>query len=93
VAGEKALRLERIFCSNTGTYLGKSNLIRQVYHSMLAQAGLPRIRFHDLRQTACSVLVAAGVSIIVASGRGGDLTATPQFRGTTSALQTRKKKP
>jgi len=60
---------------------------------MLAQAGLPKIRFHDLRQTACSLLLAAGASIVVASGRGGNLAATPQFCGTTSTLQIRKKKP
>jgi DNA-binding transcriptional ArsR family regulator len=58
-----------------------------------AQAGLPKIRFHDLRQTACSLLLAAGVSIVIASGRGGDLAATPQFRGMTSTLQIRKKEP
>jgi hypothetical protein len=46
---------------------------------MLAQAGLPEIRFHDLRQTACSLLLAAAVSIVVASGRGGDLAATQRF--------------
>jgi hypothetical protein len=93
VAGEKAPRAGKyIFCSNIGTYLGKSNLIRQVYHPMLAQTGLPKIRFHDLRQTAYSLLLAAGVSIVVASGRGGDLAATPQFCGTTSTLQIRKKK-
>jgi hypothetical protein len=57
-----------------------------------AQAGLPKIRFHDLRQTACSLLLAAGVSIVVASGRGGDLAATPQFCCTTSTLQIRRKK-
>jgi hypothetical protein len=70
-----------------------SNLIRQVYHPMLAQAGLSKIRFQDLRHTACSLLLAAGVSIVVASGREGDLAATPQFWGTTSTLQIRKKKP
>jgi integrase len=59
---------------------------------MLAQAGLPKIRFHDLRESACSLLLATGVSIVVASGRGGDLAATPRFCGTTSTLQIRKKK-
>jgi len=57
-----------------------------------AQAGLPKIRFHDLRQAACSLLLAAGMSIVVASGRG-DLAATPQFCGATSTLHIRKKKP
>jgi integrase len=59
---------------------------------MLGQAGLPKIRFHDLRQTACSLLLGAGVSIVAASGTGGDLAATPEFCGTTSTLQIRKKK-
>jgi hypothetical protein len=47
---------------------------------MLAQAGFPKIRFHDPRQTACSLILAAGVSIVVGSGRGGDLAATPHLR-------------
>jgi hypothetical protein len=79
----------RIFCSNTGTYLGRSNLIRHVYHPTLAQAGLSKIRFHDLCQTArCS---SPGASIVVGSGRGRDFAATPQFHGRTSTLQIRKK--
>jgi hypothetical protein len=45
---------------------------------MLAQAELPKIQFHDLRQTACSLLLARGVSLVVAPGRAGDLAA-PQF--------------
>jgi len=32
-----------------------------------AHAGLPKIRFHDLRQTTCSMILAAGMSIVVAS--------------------------
>jgi hypothetical protein len=42
--------------------------------------------------TDCSLILAAGVSIVVASGRGGDLAATPQFCRTTSTLQIHKKK-
>lgn len=60
-----------VFCTRNGTYLAKSNLIRQVYHPMLAQAGLPRVRFHDLRHTACSLLLAAGESIKAVSRRLG----------------------
>jgi len=58
----------------------------------LPQAGLPKDRFHDLRQTACSLLLAAGVSVLVASGKDEDSAAIPQFFGTTSTLQIRKKK-
>jgi hypothetical protein len=46
---------------------------------MRAQAGLPKIRFYDLRQTAARCSSPTGVSIIVASGREGDLAPTPQF--------------
>jgi hypothetical protein len=57
---------------------------------MLAQAGLPKIRFHDL-QTTCSLLLAAGLPLPEATTID-TLVATPQFCGTTSTLQIRKKK-
>lgn len=31
-------------------------------HALLAEANLPRIRFHDLRHTAATLLLAQGVS-------------------------------
>jgi integrase len=39
-----------IFCDRRGGgWLRKSNFTRQVYKPLLEQAGLPNIRFHDLR--------------------------------------------
>jgi len=39
----------------------KSNLIRQGFRPLLARAGLPEIRFHDLRHTSATLLLAQGV--------------------------------
>jgi integrase len=61
-----------VFVTKTGTYLAKSNLIRQVFRPILEQAGqLPAIRFHDLRHTHASILLARGESIKAVSRRLG----------------------
>ena len=60
-----------VFCSKNGQYQRKSNMIRQVYKPLLKQAGLPAIRFHDLRHTHASLLLARGESIKAVSQRLG----------------------
>lgn len=45
--------------------------ISQLFDRHLARTGLPRIRFHDLRHTHASLLVAAGTPIKVVSERLG----------------------
>ena len=45
--------------------------ISQLFTRTVATTGLPRIRFHDLRHTHASLLVAAGVPIKVVSERLG----------------------
>ena len=41
--------------------LRKSNLVRRSFLPLLKRAGLPAIRFHDLRHTAATLLLAQGV--------------------------------
>ncbi len=41
-------------------------MLREFY-AVLEKAGLPRIRFHDLRHTAASVMLNRGVPVIVVS--------------------------
>jgi integrase len=51
--------------------------ISQLFSRQVRKHGLPRIRFHDLRHTHASLLVAAGVPIKVVSERLGH--ANPGF--------------
>jgi integrase len=76
-----------IFCTRTGQYIGKSNLIRQVFKPIIKRANervieldrkwnaqpalLPMIRFHDLRHTHATTLLACGHSIKAVSQRLG----------------------
>jgi integrase len=59
-----------IFTSKVGTPGDPSNL-RIDFNRIIRKAGLPKIRFHDLRHTAASLMLNHGVPIIVASKRLG----------------------
>lgn len=50
-----------VFTTTIGTPMDARNVVRR-FHAMLATAGLPRMRFHDLRHTAATILLAQGVS-------------------------------
>jgi integrase len=49
-----------VFCSKTGAYLDPVNL-RGIFERLLKKAGLPHMRFHDLRHTAITLMLKAGV--------------------------------
>jgi integrase len=51
-----------VFPSSVGTPLGPRNVYRD-YQTLLAAAGLPRFRFHDLRHSTATFLLAAGVDL------------------------------
>lgn len=50
-----------VFASNIGTVIGPQNLVRHSFYPLLDRAGLPRIRFHDLRHTAATLLLSQNV--------------------------------
>jgi integrase len=60
-----------MFCDEAGSFLRKSNVTRRSFRSITKQAGLPRIRFHDLRHCAASLLLASGVNPLVIKERLG----------------------
>src|SRR5829696_4537588 len=50
-----------VFTTNTGTPINPSNLRQRNFAPLLKQAGLPHIRFHDLRHTCATLLLSRGV--------------------------------
>lgn len=64
-----------MFPSTVGTYVCKGNLHTRYFLPTLKRAGLPAIRFHDLRHCCASLLLAAGVDAKVVSERLGHASA------------------
>lgn len=60
-----------VFCDTQGGPVWKSNLVRRSFLPLLKRAGLPRIRFHDLRHTAATLLLLQGVHPKVVQERLG----------------------
>jgi integrase len=50
-----------IFASENGTPLNPENLVKRSFKPLLRKAGLPEIRFHDLRHTCATLLLGRGV--------------------------------
>lgn len=48
-----------VFTTKFGTPVQASNLVRQVFKPLLREAGVPDVRFHDLRHSVASALLAA----------------------------------
>ena len=59
-----------VFTRSSGERLDPSNVAR-LFHRLVREAGVPRIRFHDLRHTAASLLIRQGVPAKVVSDRLG----------------------
>jgi integrase len=49
-----------VFCNRRGNFIEPSELFRS-FQKLLKEAGLPRMRFHDLRHSAASILLVMGV--------------------------------
>jgi integrase len=50
-----------VFTTDTGSPINPSNLRQRSLASLLEKAGLPHIRFHDLRHTCATILLSKGV--------------------------------
>ena len=50
-----------VFASEVGTLINPTNLRRRSFASLLKRAGLPKIRFHDLRHTCATLLLCRNV--------------------------------
>jgi integrase len=69
-AGDSWVEHGLVFTNSIGGPIIHSNL-RRNYLQLLKDAGLPHIRFHDLRHTAASLLLNHGIPVIIVSRRLG----------------------
>jgi len=60
-----------LFPNRKGRYIDPVNLSRRSFQSLIKKAGVPKIRFHDLRHTHFTDLLEAGVHLKVAGDRAG----------------------
>ena len=56
-----------IFATETGSIINPSNLRNRSFKPLLEKAGLPPIRFHDLRHTCATLLLSKDVNPKVVS--------------------------
>jgi integrase len=50
-----------VFATEIGTPLNRHNVTQRSFKPLLERAGLPQIRFHDLRHTCATILLSQGV--------------------------------
>jgi integrase len=55
--------LDVVFPNESGKPMNYSNMMNRQFNPALKAAGLPRIRFHDLRHTYASLLIEQGENI------------------------------
>lgn len=66
--------LDLVFTNAIGGPIEKQNLVRRSFRPLLERAGLPRVRFHDLRHSAATLLLAGGIHPRVVQERLGHST-------------------
>jgi integrase len=80
---------ELAFTTSTGRPLSGPHVTRR-FQRALAAAGLPRLRFHDLRAASGALLLSAGVDIAVVSrrlGHSGIGVTASRYAGVADQLQ------
>ena len=65
-----------VFCTLVGTFVRKMNLVHRNFEPALKRAGVPVIRFHDLRHSAATLLLANGADVATVSARLGHANAS-----------------
>ena len=75
-----------LFCNERGRPLEPSNFLQRSFGPLLEDAGVPHVRFHDLRHTAATLMAAQGMHTKVVSeslgqpGSESRSTSTPTSR-------------
>ena len=61
ILGDRCQDQGLVFATDTGGPINPSNLRQRSFASLLKRAGLPHMRFHDLRHTCATLLLSRGV--------------------------------
>jgi integrase len=69
-AGDKWQENNLIFTSSIGTFMDQSRISKE-FKRLLTKAGLPDLRFHDLRHTSLSLLLENGTPVNTVQQRAG----------------------
>ena len=67
-AGEAWQEHDYVFCTSVGTHLHPTRDVLNQLKVLLAKAGLPAIRFHDLRHSSATMLLSMGVHPKIGAG-------------------------
>lgn len=62
LAGSRWVETDLVFCTRNGT-AATNTYVTQLFQAHLERAGLPRMRFHELRHSAASLLIAQGAPL------------------------------
>lgn len=81
-----------VFPSSVGRFQLPCTLVR-LFHKLIILAGVPRIRFHDLRHTVASLLVRRGVPIKAVAERLGHTDASLTLRVYTQVDEEQRRFP
>ncbi|GHO65054.1 site-specific integrase [Ktedonobacter sp. SOSP1-52] len=60
-AGPRWEEHDYVFCTSVGTHVNPDRDIQEPFKKLLKKAGLPNIRFHDLRHSAATLMLSMGV--------------------------------
>lgn len=77
-----------VFTDIGGEPLHKDRFTRSVFHPLLRDAGIERIRFHDLRHTSATLALSSGINVKVLAERLGHSSAKMTLDVYTRALPT-----
>ncbi|MGZ3499147.1 MAG: tyrosine-type recombinase/integrase [Vulcanimicrobiaceae bacterium] len=65
-----------MFCSSEGNLIDDKNFLNREFFPLLKRAKVPRIRFHDLRHTTATLMLAKNVHAVVVQRLLGHSTIT-----------------
>jgi len=85
--GEKWQDKGLVFCDGYGGFFSPDMVLRR-FDKLLDEAGLPHMRFHDLRHSAATILLVAGVHPKVVQERLGHSTSMRCEMGPVERLET-----